>query len=339
MPSCCLLFSLFVYYRYLLGTVDVFPRGIYISPPSILDQIREEGVDVTEELNFFPYFATFDFESYMVRTSEKSGGDKLNWTYDHVPLSVSVCSNVPGYLNPRCFVSQGSPEDIVTDMVKYLVEISNHSYEILQETFEGVISSLSIRITQMLKSDDGATKQRRHLEDLLMKLRCHLQQLPVFGFNSGNYDMNLIKQYLLPYLVEHEPVKHLVKKKNNYMSIDTEHLKFLDVTNFLAPGFSLDQFLRAFECSMQKGVFPYEWIHLENLDHTSLPPIDAFKSTLKGTTLTDEEYTYCQEVWHREKMKTMKDYLIWYNNLDVQPLVGSNRKTGEHIPRKRYRLV
>ena len=30
---------------------------------------------------------------------------KLTWEAEHIPLSVSVCSNVPGYDQPKCFVS------------------------------------------------------------------------------------------------------------------------------------------------------------------------------------------------------------------------------------------
>ena len=44
------------------------------------------------------------------------------------------------------------------------------------------------------------------------------------------------------------------------MCLKTEYLKFLDITNYLAPGFSYDQFLKAYECEQTKGFFPYEWI-------------------------------------------------------------------------------
>ena len=153
--------------------------------------------------------------------------------------------------------------------------------------------------------------------------------MPVFGFNSGKYDVNLIKKYLLPFLTENEPIKYLVKRNNNYMSINTKHLSFLDVTNFLAPGFSYDQFIRAYDCSMNKGIFPYEWIHLNNLEQTSLPPREAFDSTLKGSTLTESDYAFCQDVWKREGMKNMRDYLVWYNNLDVKPFVEAVEKMAQ----------
>ena len=48
----------------------------------------------------------------------------------------------------------------------------------------------------------------------------------------------------------------------------------------------------------QKGVYPYEYIDsLEKLNETQLPPIEAFYSTLKQETITEEEYKHAQNVW------------------------------------------
>ena len=56
------------------------------------------------------------------------------------------------------------------------------------------------------------------------------------------------------------------------MCLKTNSLKFLDISNYVAPGFSYDQFLRAFECEQTNGFFPYEWIDsLDKLEETSLP--------------------------------------------------------------------
>jgi hypothetical protein len=46
------------------------------------------------------------------------------------------------------------------------------------------------------------------------------------------------------------------------MCLKTPHLKFLDVTNYLTPGFSYERFLKAYECSQTKCYFPYEWVLL-----------------------------------------------------------------------------
>lgn len=51
------------------------------------------------------------------------------------------------------------------------------------------------------------------------------------------------------------------------MCLKTKHLRFLAVTNLLAPGFSYDKFLKVYECPQSKGFFPYEWMDsLEKLN-------------------------------------------------------------------------
>ena len=38
---------------------------------------------------------------------------KLTWTAVHVPVSLNVCSNVPNFEYPVCFVSDGDPMSLV----------------------------------------------------------------------------------------------------------------------------------------------------------------------------------------------------------------------------------
>ena len=111
------------------------------------------------------------------------------------------------------------------------------------------------------------------------------------------------------------------------MCLKTEHLRFLDIINFLAPGFTYDKFLKAYECPQTKRFFPYEWMDsLDKLDSSSLPPYEAFHSSLKGCNNSVEEYQYCQRIWEENNMTTFRDFLMWYNNLDVQPFCDALEK-------------
>lgn len=111
------------------------------------------------------------------------------------------------------------------------------------------------------------------------------------------------------------------------MCLKTDNLNFLDITNYLAPGFNYEQFLKAYEVDETKGFLPYEWItDLEKLDHQELPEHTAFFSTLKNTNITAEEYEYCQGVWRENNMVTFRDFLVWYNNLDVKPFITAVEK-------------
>ena len=59
-------------------------------------------------------------------------------------------------------------------------------------------------------------------------------------------------------LAKSQRIKYTVKRNNNFICIKTEALKFLDITNYMDPGLSYSQYLKAYECTEEKGFFPYE---------------------------------------------------------------------------------
>ena len=104
---------------------------------------------------------------------------------------------------------------------------------------------VSIQFLQMQKNQ--LLDLQEHLERL-----CNL--LPVFGFNSSKYDINPIKRYLLPLLVnerELEPI--VIKKANQFVSFKFGDDQLLDILNFLGGATSLDSFLKAYKTSETKG--------------------------------------------------------------------------------------
>ena len=121
-----------------------YPGGAYHVPKTVFEQLEEEGIIVPEEARYFPYHATFDFECYFdqEKAQELKNTDKLNWESSHVPLSVSICSNVPGYQAPKSFVSNGDPNVFITEFVQYLISISTKSYSLLCDQFAPVFEAL-----------------------------------------------------------------------------------------------------------------------------------------------------------------------------------------------------
>ena len=114
----------------------------------------------------------------------------------------------------------------------------------------------------------------------------------------------------------------VIKRQNTFMCFSTDKLKFLDMVNFLAPGYSYDKYLKAYGCNLQKGHFPYEYIDdVRKLDDSVLPPQAAFYSRLKNEGISDEDYARCQAVWHDNRMTTLREFLVWYNNRDVVPFL------------------
>ena len=105
------------------------------------------------------------------------------------------------------------------------------------------------------------------------------------------------------------------------MCFTTKKLKFLDITSYLAPGFSY-KYLKAYGCELQKCHFPYEYMDgIGKLEDRALPPQEAFYSRLKNEGISDDDYARCQAVWCDSRMKSMRGFLVWYNNRDVVPFL------------------
>ena len=91
--------------------------------------------------------------------------------------------------------------------------------------------------------------------------------------------INDYANYTVPF---YGPADFVVKKANNMCCIETDFCRFLDIRNFIAPGYSYAKYFKAFNCTLKKGFFPYEWMDtLDKLKHTTLPPIECFYSSLR----------------------------------------------------------
>ena len=322
------------------GVRHVYNGGVYHPPPSVFERLDDEGIVVEKMLRYYPYRATFDFESYFDRDNVPADTNTLQWSARHVPLSVSVASNVPGHEDAQCYITNGDSDKLVADMMSHLHAVSDAAFESLKPSYESVLDKLKMLkeewdsaeeecgLEEAENEDEVARKNRTNpFKKLLDQLFSWLRQLPVIGFNSGHYDLNVIKKFYIPYMVKNDETRFVIKRQNTFMCFATKKLKFLDITSYLAPGFSYDKYLKAYGCELQKGHFPYEYMDgIGKLEDRALPPQAAFYSQLKSEEISDADYARCQAVWHDNQMTTMRDYLIWYNNRDVTPFLEAIAK-------------
>ena len=63
------------------------------------------------------------------------------------------------------------------------------------------------------------TRHNKVLNGLEEKLNVYLNELPMPGFNSGKYDLNAVKKFLFPYLIETQPINvHSANKQQSCVS-------------------------------------------------------------------------------------------------------------------------
>jgi len=158
------------------------------------------------------------------------------------------------------------------------------------------------------------------LAELINTFDTFLKEHIILGFNSGKYDLNVVKPLIIKHL--RPRISFTILKNNDFMCLKTDIFKFLDIKNYIAPGFSYKKFIKAYGASQYKFYSPYEWFDsLEKFKHDKLPPYEAFYSSLKKKHFSAEKYQLCQRVWEECGWKSMRDILVYYNNLDVEPFL------------------
>ncbi|GMF27809.1 unnamed protein product [Phytophthora fragariaefolia] len=355
-----------------LVDIESFPAQPTIyqpAPNSIRSMLTKYSIK--DAGHYIDHFIVYDFEAILKPTGVKHGENTI-FTNEHIPVSVSVADSLTEEV--RCFVSD-DPKELLKDMFQYIKEVAAKiqqynvsKYESLLRKFTnahgltgmeipGVNLGKKYNMTDVmnwikegkygsffdLHTSLGFGKQKSDYG----KLKQQLDQVPVFGFNSGRYDINLIKAD--PFAVIGTDNITSVIKNPSYMCIATSDMKMLDISNYVPAGTSYAKYLSTYlgeckfddkircVCGLGKVIFPYEYItSFGVLSQPEVPPKSAFDSALRSTSISDEDYARVQFVWEHYGMKSIKDLLIWYNNLDVVPFIKAIKAQQELF--KRFEL-
>ena len=215
----------------------------------------------------YPHAIVFDFEAYQDKTKASNPTCDLSYESEHVPISVSITDTLN--YEPE-YVCSKDPKELIRLFYQSLVQ------------------------RRLVLKDD--VEERYMPEDLeylpekqqeLIKQWC--SQVPVVGFNSGRYDLQLIRKYFINHLGEENVSSG--EKQGRIMFMNTPQFQFLDVTNYLSPGITYDKWVKTYGAKQTKSWLPYEWFDsADKLDYKGLPPYWCWYSQLKNEfTLTQKE--------------------------------------------------
>ena len=127
------------------------------------------------------------------------------------------------------------------------------------------------------------SKHMKKLDELCKKFEAYCKELAVYGFNSARYDIKLIRKYLFKELCEHDQQPNFtVRKAGKYPCIKTEHLKFMDILQFLAPGYNLRSFPKLLVLPNKKVSF---LMIISLLQNNSMKPHYSTKPSWKKNLL------------------------------------------------------
>ena len=260
------------------------------------------------ETETYPHAIVYDFESYQDTSKAVRPTSDLFYESEHVPISVSLADT----LNPE-------PEYIVSHDPAELIRLFHQS---LERRHTAIVADV-VKEFSFSETEGIPEKQCNELVKWF-------HQVPVLGFNSGHYDLKLIRQHFIPLLAQ-DPGTFAAEKNGRIMFINTPKFKFLDVLNYLGPGITYEKWVKTYGATLAKSWLPYEWFDSpDKLDFPGLPPYMAWYSKLKGEyVLTLKEYDDCHRIFKERGMQTFGDWLEYYNNLDVAPFLEALQKMKE----------
>ena len=260
------------------------------------------------ETNTYPHAIVYDFEAYQDTSKAVRPTSHLFYESEHVPISVSLADT----LNPE-------PEYIVSRDPAELIRLFHQS---LERRHTAIVADVVDK--SPLPDIEGIPEKQG--EEIVK----WVYQVPVLGFNSGHYDLKLIRQHFIPLLAQ-DPGTFAAEKNGRIMFINTPKFKFLDVLNYLGPGITYEKWVKTYGATLAKSWLPYEWFDSpDKLDFPGLPPYMAWYSKLKGEyVLTLKEYDDCHRIFKERGMQTFGDWLEYYNNLDVAPFLEALQKMKE----------
>ena len=132
----------------------------------------------------YPHAIVYDFESYQDTSKAERPTRDLLYESEHVPISVSIADT----LHPQ-------PEYIVS---RDPAELIHRFYQSLERRYEAIRADVVDKFG--LPDIDGISESQGKW------ILQWINQVPVLGFNSGHYDLKLIRQYFVPLMAQDSEV-------------------------------------------------------------------------------------------------------------------------------------
>ena len=295
----------------------IYPKNVYQLRETLFDKLDSFGIKYTDDQKLFTNLAVFDFESICIPEEKFKNSETTTWIGKHVSISVSISSNL---IAKAIFLCNSNPRDLVESFIDAVEGLATQSKAQMKLIFLEIETAIKSKLTRTLESlnerrcrnqrvfgfedhcfeddneeKDASTQFLQMQKNQLIELQEHLERycnvLPVFGFNSAKYDINLIKSSLLPILINERNMEPIViKKANQFVSFKFGDVQLLDIMNFLGGATSLDSFLKAYKTAETKGFFQYERFDCpQKTNNSELLPYDALFSKLRNVSPLEKD--------------------------------------------------
>ena len=150
-------------------------------------------------------------------------------------------------------------------------------------------------------------------------LKRQFLNVPVYGFNSGRYDMTFVVKALGR--TDHPKLSNVISKSAGFMKLDYGIYSFLDMWLLGTPDCSLEKAGKQWGVEVSKGYFPYSWFdNPAKLNYMGLPPREDWYNDMRRKELPEADYRELVSEFKQDGMETFKEYMMKYCRIDVEVL-------------------
>ena len=226
----------------------IYLKNVYQLRETLFEKLDSFNIPYREDQKLSKNLGVFDFESICVKEETYKETETTKQIGKHVPISVSISSNL---IPEPIFLCNSDPRHLVSSFINALEGLATQSKEQMKLRFIEVETAIKIKISSILEQLNQSHIQQERVIDYdneeyfndtmeekelptqflqmqknqLIDLQEHFERycntLPVFVFNSAKYDINLIKSYLLPILINEQQIEAtVIKKANQFVSFE-----------------------------------------------------------------------------------------------------------------------
>jgi hypothetical protein len=288
------------------------------------------------------YYITYDFETLEEITNEEFGKGSIQNAILH-PFMVSSCVKLPDKIITKNFCLSNS-KSFIDDWIQFLFTSAKQVSQANKDMYQSLIEKLP---------DNLATTLQTLIDN-------EFNTIPVIGFNSGKFDINIFlkdlvqnnkqiqsligtttKYKMVKVGMKQTKIKHSITKgyqikidnvwqsatKEDVLKIKEDekanvNIKFIDILNFVAPC-TLKQFVNNFGGNATKAPYPHQYINLHNWEQ-ELRKSEQFEYE---HFYSDLDQSNISEVEYQEYLNLYKnfnsrlEYQKYYCNNDVEIMI------------------
>ena len=130
----------------------IYPKNVYQLKETLFDKLDSFAIPYTKEQSLFKNLAVFDFESICVKDEQFRDTVTTRWIGKHVPISVSISSNL---IETPIFLCNSSPRDLVESFVDALESLAAKSKAQMKLQFLEIETSIKSRLNKIYEVVNG----------------------------------------------------------------------------------------------------------------------------------------------------------------------------------------